>query len=359
MRGSKIAAGNACPVCETGTSALHARIDGYDYFRCAACGSLHIDSATLDMIDAGNSTRIYDEGYWREELQSARERAIGESLVRAGEAILYARRPVRRFLDIGAGPGFLLDELARQFPRSAEIFHGVEMFPPEQHSTHPNYLVGEVGDLRETFDAGVCIEVIEHLTPRMLERLVDSLARISEPDSLWLFNTSLAERTLMEDPGYLDPLHRGHIVSWSLAGLRRIFEPHGFRLRAVPGKNYAFVAEFRPRAHADDFERRIYHPLPENKALLEESRLLYQAAFESARATLYHARCLAWPGDAAHGSPAVQAELERMLHSRSWRLTRPLRVMAAWLRRERTPAVAAAEHVAGRRNDDPAHHGRH
>lgn len=349
----------ACPVCEAGESSFHRKIDGYDYFSCDACGSLHIDPATLAAIDAGQSTRIYDEDYWREELQSARERASGESLVRTGEAILYARRPVRRFLDIGTGPGYLLDELARQLPGHKDVFHGVELFPPEEHSAHPNYVVGEVGALQETFDAGVCIEVIEHLTPRMLERLVGGLAGVSEPNTLWLFNTSLAARTLSEDPGYLDPLHRGHIVSWSLKGLQRIFEPHGFRLQAVPGKNYAFVAEFKPRHDGSDFEHRIYHPLPENRALLEESRLLYQAAFESARATLYHARCQAWTGDATRGSPAMPAELQRMLHSRSWRLTRPLRAMAAWLRHSRTSAVAAVTRDAGPRHDDPVDHGHH
>lgn len=285
-RSNSAAANEPCPVCESGQSSLHARIDGYDYFRCRQCGSLHIDNATLDAIDAGHSTRIYDESYWIEELKAARERAAGESLIRAGEAILYARRPVRRFLDVGAGPGYLLDALAECFPSHRTIFHGIELFPPDNHSKHPNYLVGKIGDISGCFDAGVCIEVVEHLTPRMMANLAGELAKISAPQTLWLFNTGMPELVLGPDPGYLDPLRRGHIVSYGLQGLRHIFEPHGFRISQVPGKNHVWLAEFGTGAGEPDLEDRVLHPLSENKALLGEDALVYQAAIESTRAAL-------------------------------------------------------------------------
>lgn len=328
----------ACPVCETGASKFHARIDGYDYFQCLECQSLYIDCATLDRIDAGESTRIYDETYWREELRSARERADGVSLVRAGEAILYARRPVRRFLDVGTGPGYLLDTLARQFPEHADMFHGVELFPPKEHSRHPNYSAGDVNSLKLRFDAGVCIEMVEHLTPRMLRDVAKGLAGISEPGSLWLFNTGMPEFVLRENPGYLDPLRRGHIVSYGLRGLVHLFEPFGFRISAIPGKSYAWIAEFKP-LESPSFDERVYRPLTENRSLLEESGLLFQAAFESARASLYmHATCAQLqqntePDAGANGATAdAWNEYQRMLHSRSWKLTRPLRAVANWMR---------------------------
>src|SRR3712207_8666216 len=43
---------------------------------------------------------IYDEDYWAEELKAARERGYGASLIRLAEVFHYARRPVRRFLDV-------------------------------------------------------------------------------------------------------------------------------------------------------------------------------------------------------------------------------------------------------------------
>lgn len=295
-----------CPVCEAGKSVFYANIDGYDYLQCGACRSLHIARDVLDDIDRGNAPRIYDEDYWREELRSARERAGGVSLVRAGEAILYCRRPVTRFLDVGTGPGYLLDELAKQFPARQDVFHGVELFPPEEHSSHPNYIKGNVGMLAMTFDAGVCIEVIEHLTPRMLAELARGLARVSAAGTLWLFNTGMPDYVLKEDPNYLDPLHRGHIVSYSLQGLTQMFEPHGLRVQGLPGKSFAFVAEYQPEVAAGDFEYRIYHPLKENIALLQEAGLLHQAAFESARAYFY----LAQSDARASWAMDLQRELE-------------------------------------------------
>jgi hypothetical protein len=97
----------------------------------------------------------------------------------------------------------------------------------------------------------------------------------------------MPDYVINEDRGYLDPLRRGHIVSYSLPGLAHIFEPHGLRVQTLPGKSFAFVAEFLPGT-TNDFEHRIYHPLAENTSLLQESGLLYQAAFESARAYLYY-----------------------------------------------------------------------
>lgn len=134
----------------------------------------------------------------------------------------------------------------------------------------------------------MCIEVIEHLTPRILGKLADGLAKVSLPGSLWLFNTGMPDYVINEDPAYLDLLHRGHIVSYSLRDAAHVFEPREFRVTALPGKSFAFVAEFRCAASAPDFEHRIYPPPPHNDALLRESGLMCQAAFESARAYFYY-----------------------------------------------------------------------
>lgn len=357
----------ACPVCEAGHSVFYANIDGYDYFRCGKCGSLHIDRATIARIDDGESTRVYNESYWNKELESARERSAGESLVRVGEAILYARRPIRRFLDVGTGPGYLLDTLAVQFPSRRDMFHGIELFPPQEHSSHPNYLIGGLEELQGYFDGGVCIEVVEHLTPKMLMKLAAGLALVSAPKSLWLFNTGMPEMVLGSDPDYLDPLRRGHIVSYGLPGVAYIFEPFGFRVRQVPGKEHAWFAEFGCEAEEPSFEHRIFHPLAENRALLQECALVYQAAFESGRASLYlsqmlersrwaigvdrelhaarelyatlqaeHHSVARWAHSLQGQLASLQGEHAIVLNSRSWKLTRPLRIVTRFLQGHRT-----------------------
>lgn len=279
----------ACPVCRAGQSTLFTTIADYPYYACGACDSIHIAPSVLDGMDAG-TTQLGEYGgeYWEREAKSAQRRASGLSLCRAGEAILYCRRPVRRFLDVGTGPGFLLHELQRLIDPDAEIFHGVEKFPPPFAVSCPNFHVGGVESLQIKFDAGVCIEVVEHLTPRMLEGLIAGLAQVSGVGSLWLFNTGMPDYVRNEDPGYLDPLQRGHIISYSLAGLRPYFERHGFAVRPLPGRSFGFFVEYQP-LEEPEFEARFCAPLPENVALLQRHGLLYQSAFETARSYFYYA----------------------------------------------------------------------
>ena len=281
--------GAGCPVCVQGTSEHFSRVDGHDYYACAACGSLHIDPDVIAMLDAGGSlVGDYTEEYWEQERVGAIERARGMSLCRAGEAILYSRRPVARFLDVGAGPGFLLRELQQLIDPDAAIFHGIEKYPPPYAAQGPNFHVGDIHGMEGPFDAGVCIEVVEHLTPAMLDGLIHGLAAVSAPGSLWLFNTGMPEYVRNEDPGYLDPVHRGHIISYSLAGIRGHFERHGFEVRAMPGRSFGFFVEYQP-LESPDYEARFCAPLPENLRLLQRHGLLYHSAFETARSYYYYA----------------------------------------------------------------------
>lgn len=280
-----------CPVCSKGALAdPFADIEGFAYYACRECDTLFVDPAVLEAMDTGESPRDYDQTYWQVEDHSARQRAQSDALVRAGQAILYARREVRRFLDVGAGPGYLLDQLSSHFPARQDLFHAVELFPPEVHSAHPNYRVGKTSDLEDKFDAGVCVEVVEHLTPKMLSELLEGLSKVSQKNALWLFNTGLSDYVRNEDPGYLDPRRRGHIISYGLRGATELFARHGFRVSALPGMSFAFIAEFEPDFALDDFSQRFYGPLPANKLLLEEAGLIYQAAFDSGRAYYYRAQ---------------------------------------------------------------------
>ena len=304
-----------CPICLSGRSDWYASIDGHSYFTCGRCDSIHIDPAVIDMLDAGGSlVGDYTEEYWEQERVGAIERAQGMSLCRAGEAILYCRRPVKRFLDVGAGPGLLLRELQHLIDPDAEIFHGVEKYPPPYAAQSPNFHVGDIHQMEGPFDAGVCIEVVEHLTPAMLDGLVRGLAEVSVPGSLWLFNTGMPDYVRNEDPAYLDPVHRGHIISYSLAGIRRYFEQHGFVVRAMPGRSFGFFVEYQP-IESPGYEARFCAPLPENMRLLQRHGLLYHAAFETARSYFYYAGYLErtkWALD-------LDAALHKAPRKRWWR----------------------------------------
>jgi hypothetical protein len=93
---------------------------------------------------------------------------------------------------------------------------------------------------------------------------------------------------MKEDPNYLDPLRRGHIISYGLPAVTRMAEPFGFCVRPIPGKTWAFVLEYRsPRRSEQNLQPRIWDPCPENVNTLKDpvmGHVLYYLGLETARA---------------------------------------------------------------------------
>src|SRR5260370_13721599 len=264
-----------CAICSSKAVSQYRLIDGVEFFECQACGSLFADPEFLRDIETGNVFN-YKHTYWESELHAARERSYGSSLQRLAETFLYCRIAIRRFIDIGSGPGYLLDAVSAALPDSANMFYGVELFPPDAsiRSKHPNYKVCSIGEAGEQFEAGVCIEVIEHLTPAMVDGLAKQMAQVSAPGALYLINSGQPDFVKFEDPNYLDPLGRGHVVSYSLAGAAKIFEPHGFTVIPLPGRQWAFLVEFQSertnKSPMEMLETRMWSPLPQNGATLRD-----------------------------------------------------------------------------------------
>jgi hypothetical protein len=326
--------GTRCRICGAPASYLRT-VDEVPFFRCTGCCSLYAHPDFLDAVDHG-TTANYGDAYWAEELASARQRAYGGSIVRVAETLRMARIPVRRFLDIGSGPGFLLDALAALLPNLAGMFHGIELLPPPlaDRSRHPNYRIGTVGDLDGCFDAGVCIEVIEHLTPKTLSVMVRELAARSTRGALYYFNSAQPSFVEGTDPGYLDPKVRGHIVSWSVAGARAIFAPAGFNIIAIPGRDWAFFAEFGPQrvVSVDDLMAWLWQPVPDNLALLGHDafgRLFETIGVESTRCYLEAALA----EGRGHWALALERQIRLATLSAAPRATASI---LTWLRRLRS-----------------------
>jgi hypothetical protein len=268
-----------CGVCGA-VAPVFAVVDGFEYGDCPSCDSLAVDASVIAMIDEGRFIRHYEADYWEMELPAARQRAWGAGLALVAEAVLYSTRPIRTFIDIGCGPGFLLDALSKHLP-SQTVFHGVEKFPPRARTTHPNYHTGDLADIDLECDGGVCMEVFEHLTPNMARNLVDALSRKSNEGALYMFNTGLPTLVKEGNPGYLDPLRRGHIISWGERALRAIFEPRGFKV--IPMRSWAFAVEYGPTSPMRPVDRIWNSP---NAHLLrdpEMGEVIFLLGRESAR----------------------------------------------------------------------------
>jgi hypothetical protein len=337
----------SCPLCNKRMRPLR-QVDGVVYLRCEACGSILAEHAFLERTMAGEA-RTYDDDYWSEEMKAARERSYGASLLRLAEVFFYARRPVRRFLDVSCGPGTLLDAAAEMLPEISDTFWGIEPFPPPPafRAKHPNYRVGYLRDLDGKFDGGTCIEVIEHLPPPVLRSMLAELAAVSAPEAMWYFNSAQPAFVERDDPGYLDPFKRGHIASYSVQGLRPLFAAAGFTLHALPGRDWAFLAEYCGTQPEDSTAllERVWRIHPQNRALLGSARfghLLLAGGMESARCYI-EAAVASWaigemrqrdPGGNTPNKRLGQSQvqmvgMEAAMQGREWRLQTRLAAVGA------------------------------
>lgn len=284
-----------CLVCKSMEISFFKAVEGVSYFECYHCGSIFADPDFIHQLKSKESH--YNEIYWANETKASRERSFGASLNRVCEVFLYSRIPIKHFLDIGTGPGYLLDALSVLAPDYKNIFYGCELFPPppQFRTQHENYKIGSVSDLEGKFSAGICIEVIEHLTPDILKDLLSQLANVAEDGAVFYFNSAQPSFVKNVDINYLDPKIRGHIVSYSTKGLKNIFAEYGFNLIELPKRDWAFLAEFNSKSESltsEDLLNRVWTALPENVSILKDNgfgQLMYSIGVESARCYLEHA----------------------------------------------------------------------
>jgi len=270
-------------------------LGGGVYYTCERCGSIFLEPNILKQLDNGYMLVEYSDDYWVMEQISAAERCYGAGLARVAEAVYYCQIPINNFLDIGTGTGKLLDAVSLYLPSQKHRFWGVEKYPPKkgERTASPNYIIGSYSKVPGIkFECGTCIEVVEHLTPKMLKELFSEVAKVSTPGALYLINSGFA--SFIECEGeckYLDPFIRGHIVSYSLEGLRYLLEPLSFNVFPVKGKNWLVAIEYKRGFAKEDITERIWKALPENLEILTDpvmGSVMKLLGLESVRAYLIY-----------------------------------------------------------------------
>jgi len=157
-----------CKLCNS-TAAIHVfQKNNYDFVRCTECGLVFLD------YDPNEKSiyQLYNQGYFKDKNTVcgfsdyfSLEKAFRKTFLRKLQKILRFKRH-GRLLEIGAGPGFFLNEAKKFFQISgneiskeacdfAKKNYGIYMecnsFQPDNYS-------------RDTFDVIVMFDVIEHLT---------------------------------------------------------------------------------------------------------------------------------------------------------------------------------------------------
>lgn len=267
-----------CPICGgVGHFFIQKEHDrhSYSYYMCEKCESIYLDSTILERIDKGESIVSYAKEYWdSDRIHGGEQRTFGPNIARMAEVFFYARRPIKRFLDIGGGNGKFLDAVERYLPCNKDIFYSVEKYPPpsEYCTQSKNYYTCSYHELNMKFDAGICIEVIEHLTPRMLSSMFSEIAKVSNEAATYLINSGQPEFVKNENPNYLEPFKDGHIMSYSLQALQRLLSPLGYNVKRIKGKSWACLAEYQSDLQ-DEVVDRVWTPLAENMAILEDKQM--------------------------------------------------------------------------------------
>jgi len=264
-----------CLVCKSKNAKKYNKVDGVTYFECDICACIFADQNTII-----NKHQDYSLDYWKTEISSSRERSYGISLALCAEVFILSSVRIETFLDIGTGPGYFLDAVSILMPNYKELFYGVEKFPPQLNfvSNHQNYITGDLSKINlinKKISGGICVEVIEHLYPNDLENLAENLAKISQDGALYIFNSGQPDYVKYEDFKYLDPYIRGHVVSYSIKSLEYIFNKYGFKITSIPGRTWAFIAEYNPmrtlEATADAFSKLVWLGLDENIKKLQDN----------------------------------------------------------------------------------------
>lgn len=105
--------------------------------------------------------------------------------------------PDLSILDVGCFAGTFLSLLDEsRFTRQL----GVDILPEQIAYANAHYGnehrefraihdVSEIHDVGETFDCVTCIEVIEHLQPAVIERLIDNVAQVLKPHGFFVLST--------------------------------------------------------------------------------------------------------------------------------------------------------------------------
>jgi 2-polyprenyl-3-methyl-5-hydroxy-6-metoxy-1,4-benzoquinol methylase len=237
----------SCPACKSTRPARDLEKFGFSFDRCGECGTLFCNPRPTASQLKEFYVHSESAAFWSKEFLPKVEAARKEKLVKpkVREIVKFLqerRRAPKRICDIGAGHGFVLEELAKDLPEAT--YYAIE---PDANSCavlrSKNFLVtqgllGESDSWAGTIDFATCFEVFEHVFSP--ETFVRDTFDLLAPGGLVLFTTLSCDgydiATLRETSKAISPPH--HLNFFSHQGFRTLLEKVGFsRVEiATPGK---------------------------------------------------------------------------------------------------------------------------
>ncbi|MBM3510633.1 MAG: methyltransferase domain-containing protein [Alphaproteobacteria bacterium] len=236
----------ACQVCGGEDRRLFIRHGGYDLYECGGCRLVYCDP----MPTAAEIERLYtdayagaSQGYFAKVDAKLHRMRLRLRWILAASGLdpattasgLDPATAARRFLDVGASGGFMV-ETARRAGLQAT---GLELDPvsvayARSHYPGSDFVHGRIETLAATappaFDLVHCSEVIEHVTD--VNAFVAGIVRVMKPGGfLYLTTPDLGHwrrpRDLTRWDAFAPP---GHCLYFRTANLTRLLERHGLAI---------------------------------------------------------------------------------------------------------------------------------
>ena len=223
----------ACQICGAEDRRLFIRHGGYDLYECDACRFVYCDP----MPSAAEIERLYtdayagaSQGYFAKVDAKLHRMRLRLRWILAASG-LDSANAARRFLDVGASGGFMVETARRAgFQASGLELDPVSVAYARRHYPDGDFVHGRIEAFAATapsaFDLVHCSEVIEHVTD--VNAFVAGIVGVMKPGGfLYLTTPDLGHwrrpRDITRWDAFAPP---GHCLYFGAANLARLLERH-------------------------------------------------------------------------------------------------------------------------------------
>ncbi len=237
----------SCPACKNKNTVFKFKKFSFKYLECLRCHTLYCNPRPTKTQLKKFYVNSKSAAFWSKEFLPIVESARREKLVKPKVRDIVSHLKGLNFIpkqvcDVGAGHGFVLDELKSFFPRAS--YYAIE---PDAHSCAilrskevkvAEGLLGQTDELNSQMDFVTCFEVLEHVfSPLDFAREIHDLLR---QEGIALITTLGCEGfdilTLENKSKAISPPH--HLNFLSHSGFQHLFKEAGFKEVHIqtPGK---------------------------------------------------------------------------------------------------------------------------
>lgn len=149
-------------------------------------------------------------------------------------------KKAKTVLDYGCGTGFLIPHLLRLNLKVTGIDYSEKSIASvnekfrDKKNFEGAFLVNNLINKNQKFDAIIVVEVVEHLTDEFLGKEINNIKKLLEPNGIVIFTTPNEEN--LENSRIFCPqcehvFHRWqHVRNWSSKSLAPYMKKHGFKI---------------------------------------------------------------------------------------------------------------------------------